>query len=84
MFFGDRSPERNPLRYLEAIHFLLQQYFTTCSGRPVSPRCRADLPLVINTCGWIKGIGASMLNEVYRGISCTHVVFVVARAFSEA
>ena len=25
-----------------------------------------------------------MLNEVYRGISCTHVVFVVARAFSEA
>ena len=38
VFFGDRSPERNPLRYLEAIHFLLQQYFTTCSGRPVSPR----------------------------------------------
>lgn len=33
VFFGDRSPEQNPLQYIEAIHFLLQQYFTTWSGR---------------------------------------------------
>lgn len=46
-------------------------------------RLHAEHPLVINTCGWIKGVGADILNFIYYNIDCSHVVFVVARRVSE-
>lgn len=47
--------------------------------------CHVEHPLVINTCGWIKGVGADVLNFIYYNIDCSHVVFVaVLRAFDVA
>lgn len=65
---------------MQGTHFLLHEYLTNLSGRHFMFTSCADLPLVINTCGWIKGIGADVLNEVYHSINCSHVVFVKPRS----
>ncbi|XXG42462.1 hypothetical protein AAC387_Pa01g2737 [Persea americana] len=75
LFFGDTSSKRDPKTYLDNI-LRLYDYFHTeyyQSNELKSPR-RVPLPLVINTAGWVKGIGYDILVEMLRHISPTHVV----------
>ncbi|RWR80312.1 polynucleotide 5'-hydroxyl-kinase NOL9 [Cinnamomum micranthum f. kanehirae] len=75
LFFGDTSSKRDPKTYLDNI-LRLYDYFHTeyyQSNELKSPR-RVQLPLVINTAGWVKGIGYDILVEMLRHISPTHVV----------
>ncbi|XP_057780713.1 polynucleotide 5'-hydroxyl-kinase NOL9 [Salvia miltiorrhiza] len=66
-FFGDISSKRDPTTYLTYIKALYDHYMETeIQG--------AGLPLVINTPGWVKGIGYEILVEMLRYISATHVV----------
>ncbi|KAG6389961.1 hypothetical protein SASPL_151436 [Salvia splendens] len=66
-FFGDISSKRDPTTYLTYIKALYDHYMETeIQG--------AGLPLVINTPGWVKGIGYEILVEMLRYISVTHVV----------
>lgn len=75
IFFGDISSKRDPEAYLKNIvslydYFRSQYYISDeseASGKPV-------LPLVINTPGWVKGIGYDLLVNMLRYISPTHVV----------
>lgn len=76
-FFGDISSKRDPKTYLNNI-FSLYDYFRTQfhisnrsdTGNPGKPM----LPLVVNTPGWVKGIGYDLLVNMLRYISPTHVV----------
>ncbi|KAG6391712.1 hypothetical protein SASPL_149470 [Salvia splendens] len=66
-FFGDISSKRDPTTYLAYIKALYDHYMETeIQG--------AGLPLVINTPGWVKGIGYEILVEMLRYISVTRVV----------
>lgn len=66
-FFGDISSKRDPTTYLTYIKALFDQYLETeIQG--------AGLPLVINTPGWVKGIGYDILVDMLRYMSVTHVV----------
>lgn len=74
-FFGDISSKRDPETYSNCI-IALNDYYRKelCfSSKNQSPG-RAELPLIINTPGWVKGIGYDILVNMLKHIGPTHVV----------
>eukprot|EP00062_Callorhinchus_milii_P012796 gi/632960185/ref/XP_007896050.1/ PREDICTED: polynucleotide 5'-hydroxyl-kinase NOL9 [Callorhinchus milii] len=61
VYYGDVSCERDLDRYMEAVKYL-------------HAACRKEVPLVINTMGWVKGLGLLVLIDLIRLLSPTHVV----------
>uniref|UniRef100_A0A7S3JWE4 Clp1 P-loop domain-containing protein n=1 Tax=Aureoumbra lagunensis TaxID=44058 RepID=A0A7S3JWE4_9STRA len=55
IFIGDVTPRDAPQVYLAAIERLITYW---CMQQ--------DLPLLINTCGWVRGLGAELLNSIIR------------------
>ncbi|EPS68394.1 hypothetical protein M569_06374 [Genlisea aurea] len=66
LFFGDISSKRSPAIYWSFVASLWDDY-----KRELLRSC---IPLVINTAGWVKGIGYELLVEMVNHISPTHVV----------
>ncbi|CAA3026463.1 polynucleotide 5 -hydroxyl-kinase NOL9 [Olea europaea subsp. europaea] len=74
-FFGDISSKRNPTAYLTCIFSLYDHYRKQhCMKSTIDSHDSAGLPLVINTPGWVKGIGYEILVDMLKYISPTHVV----------
>ncbi|XP_021761725.1 polynucleotide 5'-hydroxyl-kinase NOL9-like [Chenopodium quinoa] len=74
-FFGDVSSKRDPETYLNCIYALYDHYrkdlrISCKSGSPGA----AELPLIINTPGWVKGLGFDILVDILKHIAATHVV----------
>ncbi|KAF8115840.1 hypothetical protein N665_0025s0287 [Sinapis alba] len=70
-FYGDDSAKRDPKAYLRFVYTLFDYYqLHFCK----SSENKTVLPLVINTPGWVKGIGYDVLVEVLRYVSPSHVV----------
>ncbi|XP_067826270.1 polynucleotide 5'-hydroxyl-kinase NOL9 [Heptranchias perlo] len=61
VYYGDVSCERDLDRYVEAAKYLYMGY-------------KKETPLVINTMGWVKGFGLSILIDLIRLLAPTHVV----------
>ncbi|XP_078414103.1 polynucleotide 5'-hydroxyl-kinase NOL9-like isoform X1 [Cetorhinus maximus] len=61
VYYGDVSCERDLDRYVETAKYLYAGY-------------KKESPLVINTMGWIKGFGLSILVDLIRLLAPTHVV----------
>uniref|UniRef100_UPI00398E933A polynucleotide 5'-hydroxyl-kinase NOL9 n=1 Tax=Pristiophorus japonicus TaxID=55135 RepID=UPI00398E933A len=61
VYYGDVSCERDLDRYVEAVKYLYAEY-------------KKERPLVINTMGWLKGFGLSILVDLIRLLGPTHVV----------
>ncbi|KAL4623755.1 polynucleotide 5'-hydroxyl-kinase NOL9 [Arapaima gigas] len=61
VFYGESSCERDLDRYLESLKFLWRSY-------------NREMPVVINTMGWVKGFGFQLLVDLIRLFSVTHVV----------
>jgi len=74
-FLGDVTPRDNPTGYAAAVASLLD-----CFAR--QPRRPGGL-LVVNTCGWIRGLGAEILATLLGAVATRPDVFVVG-ARSEA
>lgn len=74
-FFGDINCGRDPKTYLKNI-FSLYDYFLKQYYHPG----QSVVPLVINTSGWVKGIGYDLLVEILRYTSPTHVVQILISA----
>ncbi|GAA5909690.1 hypothetical protein JCM8208_003847 [Rhodotorula glutinis] len=79
-FLGSTSPASDPSAYLEAAQALLETYALeveypldgdapTGDGRKIVER----VPLVINTQGWVKGLGADLLDKLKALARPTHV-----------
>ncbi|XP_010936308.1 polynucleotide 5'-hydroxyl-kinase NOL9 [Elaeis guineensis] len=84
LFFGDICAKKDPKVYLNCIfslydHFLSECYQSTELDNPAKPM----LPLVINTSGWVKGIGYDMLVKMLRYMSPSHVVQIRISAESK-
>ncbi|KAF5198920.1 Polynucleotide 5'-hydroxyl-kinase NOL9 [Thalictrum thalictroides] len=76
LFFGDNSAKRDPETYINYV-FSLYDYFITeyyMSNESMKNPGKPLLPLVVNTPGWVKGIGRDMLEKMVRYFSPTHVV----------
>ncbi|XP_038723876.1 polynucleotide 5'-hydroxyl-kinase NOL9 isoform X2 [Tripterygium wilfordii] len=83
-FFGDTSSKRDPTQYLKCIFALYDYYqkeYCMCDKRE-SPG-RTELPLVVNTTGWVKGVGYDLLVEILNYIGPTHVVKIKISAESK-
>lgn len=71
-FFGDVSPKSNPDEYLNTFEALLGHYRAVCAP--------AGLPLVVNTQGWVRGIGLDLLRACIGAAAPHHVVQIQGAA----
>ncbi|CAE6391249.1 unnamed protein product [Rhizoctonia solani] len=82
-FVGGNSPKTSPSHYLEALGDLAQRYqleikySESLEERIIedgSTKITDSVPLVINTQGWVKGLGADLLQSIEGLFSPTHIV----------
>ncbi|XP_037454274.1 polynucleotide 5'-hydroxyl-kinase NOL9-like [Triticum dicoccoides] len=74
-FFGDVAAHKNPKLLLSYIfglydYFLKELYHFNEADNPH----KSAIPIVINTSGWVKGIGLHVLSEILRYVSPTDVI----------
>ncbi|KAM3295561.1 hypothetical protein ACQJBY_038064 [Aegilops geniculata] len=74
-FFGDVAAHKNPKLLLSYIfglydYFLKELYRFNEADNPH----KSAIPIVINTSGWVKGIGLHVLSEILKYVSPTHVI----------
>ncbi|XP_057514959.1 polynucleotide 5'-hydroxyl-kinase NOL9 [Actinidia eriantha] len=83
-FYGDISSKRDPTVYLTCI-FALYDYYQKiyCMSDNNESPGNTGLPLVVNTPGWVKGIGYDILVDMLKYISPTHVVKICISAESK-
>lgn len=68
-FVGGDSPAECPSEFLTGIFALFDRYVLRCAS---SPTC----PLVVNTQGWVKGLGYLLLLDTLRYIEPSVIVQV--------
>jgi polynucleotide 5'-hydroxyl-kinase GRC3/NOL9 len=68
-FIGDVSPSGDPAAYITAVDSLLSAWRNAPHPVPV---------LVVNTMGWIRGLGLELLCSLLRGCQPTHVLSLAA------
>ncbi|KOM56620.1 hypothetical protein LR48_Vigan10g251200 [Vigna angularis] len=75
LFLGDVSCKRDPSTYLNYV-FAIYDYYQKEYGISVKGEnpCNIKLPLIVNTSGWVKGVGYDVLVDMLKYISPTHVV----------
>ncbi|KAG9156401.1 hypothetical protein Leryth_023029 [Lithospermum erythrorhizon] len=80
-FFGDTSSKRDPTTYMTYI-FALYDYYRKlyCQFSKSESSDVARVPLVINTPGWVKGVGYDILVDMLKYISPTHVIKICISA----
>lgn len=75
---GSTSPASDPTAYLEAAQALIEAYaleveYPLDSASPGGGKVVERVPLVINTQGWVKGLGADLLDKLKAIARPTHV-----------
>eukprot|EP00798_Chlamydomonas_sp_ICE-L_P003493 gene3490-13559_t len=69
-YLGDNSPQCDPETYVKSVLSLYHQHLEVQQD----PSAISRPPLVINTHGWIRGLGFELLKQVLSEIKVTHVV----------
>lgn len=83
-FFGDVSSKRDPTAYLTYISTLYDHYKKEyCTSNNTEGSNKTELPLVVNTPGWVKGVGYDLLVNMLKYIAPTHVVKINISAQSK-
>lgn len=88
-FIGSTTPRSNPSHYLDAIQALIQTYRMDIQTPAIEmtddedPRIQDAIPLVVNTMGWSKGLGADLNQNIESLVDATHVYDVQAPAREE-
>lgn len=83
-FYGDVASKRDPEAYLNNIfslydHFIKEYHQSSELDNPGKPM----LPLIVNTSGWVKGVGYDLLVRMLRYMSPSHVVQIRISAESK-
>ncbi|GLI68858.1 hypothetical protein VaNZ11_013403 [Volvox africanus] len=71
-FVGDVSSEHDPQLYLIAVQALYASYWNWAQGLVAGGA--AWPPLVVNTHGWVKGLGFDLLTQLLRVTAPTHII----------
>lgn len=69
---GDVSPESDPGRYIQSLQQLISWYWSSAAAAAGAPPGAPPPPLVINTHGWVAGVGLELLAELLRAAAPTH------------
>ncbi|KAG6553764.1 hypothetical protein Mapa_004679 [Marchantia paleacea] len=78
-FYGDNSPKSDPEMYcrsIEALYDYFQQNYGVKKTARSSNDDKSGIPLIINTHGWLKGVGYDVLVNILRHTSPTHLVHI--------
>lgn len=79
-FIGDVSPRDDPESYVAAVHDLIEYFRTNIQpGQPDASSKQQRVPLIINTQGWIKGLGADLASRLEPVLRSTHILDVIPR-----
>ncbi|KAL8261335.1 hypothetical protein R6Q59_025384 [Mikania micrantha] len=83
-FFGDISSKRDPELYLTYIFALYDYYHKNYhqSSASASPS-KSRVPLIVNTSGWVKGVGYDVLVDMLKHMAPSHVVNICISAKSK-
>ncbi len=82
-FIGSTTPRSSPSHYVDAITTLSQTYrrelqipvdVMTDSTCPSSEKITDYIPLVVNTMGWVKGLGADLNKKIENIVQPTDVL----------
>ncbi len=68
-FFGDITPRENPDLYVDCIRKVVAR------GRAYADE--VNCPVIINSDGWISGVGADLLQLVFKCATPSHVISMV-------
>ncbi|KAI0695740.1 hypothetical protein BC835DRAFT_1414719 [Cytidiella melzeri] len=83
-YIGSTSPRDSPDLYLEAVGALIQtynidvQYGDIHGSHPSDTRMADSIPLVINTMGWNKGLGADLSRKIIEIVQPSNIYDVSA------
>ena len=66
-FYGFTTSKSNPMSYLAAIKNLLNRYYELSEKK-------GNIPLIINTDGWVKGMGYEILSSLIDACNPCHIV----------
>ncbi|KAF8969892.1 hypothetical protein BDZ97DRAFT_1793241 [Flammula alnicola] len=83
-FIGSTTPRSSPSHYLDAIHALIQKYRLDIQNPAIEmtdgqdPRIQDAIPIVVNTMGWSKGLGADLTQRIEDLIEATDVFNIQA------
>ncbi|XP_062449254.1 polynucleotide 5'-hydroxyl-kinase NOL9 [Rhea pennata] len=61
VYYGQPSCEQDSERYVDVVKYVFNSY-------------KKEVPLVINTMGWVKGEGLLLLTDIIRLLSPSHIV----------
>lgn len=67
-FYGFTTSKTNPESFTAAVSHLMDKYTNLCNERGYK------IPLVVNTDGWVKGLGFEILSCIIPTVNCCHVV----------
>jgi hypothetical protein len=67
-YFGEYTPSVQPEYYVRLVHSLVKFYREKL--KPEHP----NLPLVVNTCGWLRDLGAALALDILRISAPSHIV----------
>ena len=70
-YYGSTSPKANPLSFFNGVKQLIEDYETLCKEQS------SDIPLIINTDGWVKGMGYEILSSTIDTLKPGHVVQIL-------
>lgn len=83
-FVGDVSPRDDPESYVAAVLDLIEYFRAQIQpGDSNEDGVSQRVPLVINTQGWIKGLGADLASRIEPMLRPTHIFDVVPRGSSD-
>jgi polynucleotide 5'-hydroxyl-kinase GRC3/NOL9 len=86
-YIGSTTPRSSPSHYLSAIQALLQSYrldiqsHITDVNDPEDDRISESIPLVVNTMGWSKGLGADLTRKIEEMVEPTDIFEIEAPVF---
>ncbi|KAH9936896.1 uncharacterized protein BXZ73DRAFT_89349 [Epithele typhae] len=82
-YAGTTSPRTSPSFYLESIQALVQLYHLDVENATLDEDAMSDvddngritssIPLVVNTMGWTKGLGADLARRVEENVEPSHI-----------
>ncbi|KAI5826819.1 hypothetical protein K523DRAFT_248177 [Schizophyllum commune Tattone D] len=97
-YIGETTPKSSPAHYLAAIEALVETYHLDLQtpaldeddeqegdevGDGSDERISDHIPLIVNTMGWTKGLGADLLRRVEDIVQPTHVLEFEAAATTD-
>ncbi|XP_067423163.1 polynucleotide 5'-hydroxyl-kinase NOL9 isoform X2 [Emydura macquarii macquarii] len=70
VYYGEASCDQDTERYIDTVKYVFNSY-------------KKEVPLIINTMGWVKGVGLLLLIDIIRLLSPSHIVQISVEDFKD-